>query len=79
VDVKSAAGRRGIVLPDQLFTLVMEHRRRQDHERNHAGTDWHEGGWTFTQPNGKPVDPRRDQYEWKALPAEAGVREALAS
>ena len=30
----------------------------------------------FTQPNGKPVDPRRDQYEWKALLAEAGVREA---
>ena len=26
VDVKSAAGRRGIVLPDQLFTLIMEHR-----------------------------------------------------
>ena len=28
------------------------------------------------QPNGKPIDPRRDQYEWKALLAEAGVREA---
>src|SRR5215472_15111849 len=29
-----------------------------------------------TQPNGKPVDPRRDQYEWKALLQNAGVREA---
>ena len=30
----------------------------------------------FAQPNGKPIDPRRDQYEWKSLLAEAGVREA---
>ena len=30
----------------------------------------------FTQPNSKPTDRRRDQYEWKALLAEAGVREA---
>ena len=30
----------------------------------------------FAQPNGKPTDPRRDQYEWKALLEEAGVREA---
>jgi hypothetical protein len=30
----------------------------------------------FAQPIGKPLDPRRDQYEWKALLAEAGVREA---
>jgi site-specific recombinase XerD len=25
---------------------------------------------------GKPLDPRRDQYEWKALLAQAGFREA---
>ena len=30
----------------------------------------------FAQPTGKPVDPRRDQYEWKALLEEAGVGEA---
>jgi hypothetical protein len=28
------------------------------------------------QPNGKPIDPRRDQAEWKALLADAGMREA---
>jgi integrase len=76
VEVKSAAGRRGIALPDQLFALLIDHRKRQDQEREHAGTEWHEGGWMFTQPTGKPVDPRRDQYEWKALLEEAGVREA---
>ena len=30
----------------------------------------------FAQPNGMPIDPRRDQHEWKALLKEPGVREA---
>jgi integrase len=66
----------GLALPDQLFTLIAEHRKLQDRERKHAGTEWHEGGWMFAQPTGKPLDPRRDQYQWKALLDEAGVREA---
>jgi integrase len=76
VDVKSKAGRREIALPDELFTLITEHRKVQDRERELAGGEWHEGDWMFTQPNGKPIDPRRDQYEWKALLEEADVREA---
>jgi integrase len=76
VEVKSRAGRRGIALPDQLFKLITEHRESQVREREHAGTEWREGGWMFAQPNGKPIDPRRDQYEWKALLKEAEVREA---
>jgi integrase len=76
VEVKSTAGRRGIALPDQLFALILEHRKRQDQEREHAGTEWQEGGWMFAQRNGKPIDRRRDQYQWKALLKEAGVREA---
>ncbi|HYB14355.1 MAG TPA: tyrosine-type recombinase/integrase [Streptosporangiaceae bacterium] len=76
VEVKSMAGRRGIVLPDQLYALITEHRQQQDREREHAGTEWHDGGWMFAQPTGKPLDPRRDQYQWKALLEEAGVREA---
>jgi integrase len=74
--VKSRAGRRGIVLPDQLYELLVQHRANQDQERKHAGTVWREGGWIFTQPNGKPIDPRRDMQEWKDLLAEAGMREA---
>jgi integrase len=76
VDVKSQAGRRGIALPDELFTLITAHRTMQQRERENAGSEWHADRWIFTQPNGKPIDPRRDHYEWKALLAEAGVREA---
>ncbi|MDQ5855397.1 MAG: tyrosine-type recombinase/integrase [Actinomycetota bacterium] len=42
----------------------------------HAGTEWKEGGWIFTQPNGRPIDPRRDWGEWKTVLSEAGVRDA---
>lgn len=76
VDVKSRAGRRGIGLPDQLFDLLMTHWEAQAKEREHAGSEWHDGDWMFTQPNGKPIDPRADHAEWKELLKEAGVREA---
>ncbi|RZQ64373.1 tyrosine-type recombinase/integrase [Amycolatopsis suaedae] len=75
VDVKSKAGRRGFVLPDRLYDLLMAHEEQQAKEREHAGTEWHEGGWMFAQPNGNPIDPRRDLDEWKELLREAGVRE----
>lgn len=76
VDVKSMAGRRGIVLPDQLMSLLERHRAEQADEREHAGTEWHEGGWMFAQPNGRPLDPRKDGREWKSLLKAAGVRDA---
>jgi len=76
VDVKSRAGRRRIGLPVELFELLARHREDQAKEREFAGTEWHEGDWMFTQPNGKPLDPRSDLDDWKALLQEAGVREA---
>jgi hypothetical protein len=39
----------------------MLHEEMQQREHIHAGTEWHEGGWMFTQPNGKPIAPRRDR------------------
>ena len=74
--MKSFAGRRGIALPEPVYLLLVEHRAAQAAEREHAGTVWEEGGWIFTQPNGRPLDPRRDYAEWKDLLVEAGVREA---
>ncbi|KAA5829549.1 tyrosine-type recombinase/integrase [Saccharopolyspora hirsuta] len=76
VEVKSKAGRRGFVFPDAIFDLLMRHEQVQQHEREVAGTEWEEGGWIFTQPNGRPLDPRRDWAEWKEILAEAGVRDA---
>ncbi len=76
VDVKSKAGRRTFPLPEELFSLLLMHRERQKREREHAGTEWHDGDWIFTQPNGKPLDPRADYEQRRSLLTEAGVREA---
>lgn len=76
MEVKSRAGKRGIVLPDQLYDLLMGHEEAQQKEREHAGTEWEEGRWIFTQPNGRPLDPSHDRKEWKSLLTEAGVRDA---
>jgi integrase len=55
---------------------LVEHDEQQDQERHRAAELWHEGGWIFTQPNRKPLDPRADHEEWKALLKVACVREA---
>lgn len=75
-EVKSRAGRRGIVLPDQLFALLVQHRAEQAREREVAGSVWQEGDWMFAQPTGKPIDPRKDLREWRGLLDEAAVRPA---
>ncbi|GLY70726.1 site-specific integrase [Amycolatopsis taiwanensis] len=43
VDVKSRAGRRGIVLADRLYDLLIAHEEQQTKERELAGSEWHEG------------------------------------
>ncbi|WP_309116733.1 tyrosine-type recombinase/integrase [Saccharothrix sp.] len=76
VPVKSRAGRRAVGIPGPLLDLLREHKEVQDAERDRAGSEWREGDWVFAQPNGKPLDPRRDHDEWKELLTEAGVRDA---
>jgi integrase len=74
--VKSRAGKRAMALPDTIFALLEVQEEKQQAEREYAGSVWEEGGWMFTQPNGRPIDPRRDWEEWKELIVEAGVRDA---
>jgi integrase len=76
VDVKSRAGRRSFALPNELYDLLLKHEQAQQREREHAGSEWHEGSWIFTQPNGRALDPRRDRDEWKSVLTDAGVRQA---
>ena len=73
VPPKSAAGRRTIALPPQLSDVLRAHRTTQLEERLRAGSD---RDFVFAQPNGRPIDPRRDWHDWKALLTAAGVRDA---
>jgi integrase len=73
-ETKSAAGMRVIGLPDQLTDMLKLHREAQDIERRTAAQLWEEGGWVFTSPVGKPLNPNSDYHEWKALLKAAAVR-----
>ncbi len=59
----------------QLVTALKAQREAQLAEREHAGSEWTEMDLVFTQPNGRPLDPRRDWDEWKELLKTAGVRD----
>ncbi|MFJ4845438.1 tyrosine-type recombinase/integrase [Streptomyces sp. NPDC088733] len=72
---KSRAGRRAVGLPEQLVDLLSAHREAQDAERKTAGKHWVEGGWVFPDEHGRIASHRKDWAEWKALLAEANVRD----
>lgn len=76
VEPKSRAGRRTIMLPEPLRHLLIAHLVWQNDQRAAAGEAWEEHGFVFAQPNGRPIDARRDLLNWKALLAAAEVRDA---
>src|SRR4051812_1804956 len=67
VPPKSRAGRRVIALPEPLAQLLRTHRRQQLEQRLAAGPLWADFGLVFSQPNGRPLDPRGDLRDWKRL------------
>ncbi len=72
---KSKAGRRTIGLPDELVSLLVQHKGEQDAERAKAGQLWKETGYVFATPTGDPLNPRTDWDDWKQLLTAAGVRD----
>jgi integrase len=75
-ELKSGASKRVIALAPQLVAALRDHQVAQAAERDIAGSFWHDGGFVWCQPTGKPVNPRADWGEWKALLKAAGVRDA---
>jgi integrase len=75
VEPKSRAGRRVLSLPTPLIGALLAHRQTQNAERTLAADLWQDGQWVFTQPTGRPIDPRADYDEWKALLATTGVKD----
>lgn len=76
VAVKSESGNREVSLDPVTTESLRNWRELQKEERLAAGEEWHDGGYVFTQPNGKPIDPRKDYERWRNLLTSAGVRPA---
>ncbi|MPZ61582.1 MAG: tyrosine-type recombinase/integrase [Propionibacteriales bacterium] len=74
--LKSKASRRTIGLPPELIVVLNTHREAQSREREAARQLWHDEGYVFTTPTGRPLNPNSDFHEWKALLEATGVRDA---
>jgi integrase len=72
---KSRAGRHVVGLPDPLIVLLKTHKEAQEAERAAARQLWHDEGWVFATPEGRPLNPSTDYHEWKDLLDEAGLPE----
>jgi len=72
---KSRAGRRVVGLPEPLIVLLRVHQANQENERIAARQLWHDEGWVFAKPDGRPLNPNTDYHDWKALLKEAGLPE----
>jgi integrase len=72
---KTKAGTRRLGLPREILDELLDHRERQAAEREHAGSMWVEHDLVFPTVVGMPVDPKRDWEDWKAILAEAGLRD----
>lgn len=71
--VKSRAGRRTIALPGPLLAELKSHRLRQNQERMAAGSWYADADLVFAREDGRPIDPKIDWREWKALCVEAEI------
>lgn len=73
VPPKTKAGRRQIKLGQGLLDRLAEHRKRQDREREEAGSRWQENDLLFPSSIGTPLEGHRIWDEFKVLLAKAGL------
>lgn len=66
--------KRTAPIPPPLVPILRAHRAAQSRERLAAGELWEDHDLVFAQPNGRPIDPRRDWAEWQDLLGASGVQ-----
>lgn len=68
-----AADQHLVGLPPTLVAQLREYRKRQAALRLKVGSRWHDYDLVFCQPNGRPLEPRKDYDRWKAILRKAGL------
>ena len=70
---KTRRSERSIPLPDELKTVLLAHRSRQEVERAAAGERWRESGLVFTTMIGTPIEPNQFSRYFRVLATKAGL------
>ncbi len=73
-ELKSAASRRTLVLPESLVVSLREHRKHQLEERLLAGAEWEDQDLVFTTNLGRPLGGRNVLRDFQAALRRAKVR-----
>lgn len=68
--------RRVIPVPDVLIADLKRHRKRQQADAKRAANVWTDNDLVFSDLLGRPLDPRTDYDEWRALLETVGVNQA---
>jgi integrase len=67
---------RWVPIPAPLVEQLRAHRAAQAVERLAAGTSWEDWDLVFADQRGRPINPRRDWAEFKAMLSLSGVPDA---
>ena len=70
---KTARSRRRVALSPEVVALLRAHRARQAELRLAVGPVWQEGGWVFTRPDGRPLDPDEVTHAFARTIKAAGI------
>ena len=70
---KTSRSRRTITLGTTLVATFKRQRALQAENRLAAGPVWNEGGWVFTRPDGRPVDPTIVSRKFRSVVTELGL------
>ena len=72
----SGKGKLTLQCPPALLELLKEHRKKQAAERLRAGSSWTDHDLVFATKRGGPIERTEDWRSWKAILAQAQVRDA---
>ena len=72
-EVKTAASRRSVNLPDPVVKSLREHKKRQAKDRRAAGSSWTDLDLVFATEVGTPIDPSNLRRDMSATCERAGL------
>ncbi len=67
---------RTLPIPAPLLPALKAHKATQAAERLAAGDQWEDWDLVFARSDGRPIEPRDDYDQWRALLKAAGLRGA---
>ena len=70
---KSAKGRRSIAIGEETVVMLRRHWATQAKARLATGPAWHDRGWVFTRPDGRPLDPDWVTHSFENLAQKEGL------